>query len=36
VLASPLDSREIEVRVQMAWHSWHREWRSINAVSAGL
>ena len=28
VLASPLDSREIEVRVQFAWHSWNREWRS--------
>ena len=28
VLASPLDSREIEVRVQLAWHSWHREWRN--------
>ena len=33
VLASPLDSREIEVRVQLAWHSWHREWRSTSAVS---
>ena len=28
VLASPLDSREIEVRVQFAWHSWNREWRN--------
>jgi hypothetical protein len=35
VLDSPLDSREIEVRVQMAWHSWHREWRNISAASAG-
>ena len=33
VLASPLDSREIEVRVQMAWHSWHREWRNNRLVS---
>jgi hypothetical protein len=35
VLASPLDSREIEVRVQLAWHSWHRERRNIRAVSFG-
>src|SRR5260370_13242064 len=28
VLASPLDSPEIEVRVQFAWHSWNREWRN--------
>ena len=34
VLASPLDSREIEVRVELAWHSWHREWRSTSAVSS--
>jgi DNA-binding response OmpR family regulator len=33
VLSSPFDSREIEVRVQMAWHSWHREWRNTGAVS---
>jgi DNA-binding NtrC family response regulator len=33
VLASPLDSREIEVRVQLAWHSWHRERRNIRVVS---
>ena len=35
VLASPFDSREIEVRVQLAWHSWHREWRNTSAVSRG-
>ena len=31
VLASPFDSREIEVRVQLAWHSWHREWRNTRS-----
>jgi hypothetical protein len=30
VVASPLNSREIEVRVQLAWHSWHREWRNVS------
>jgi DNA-binding response OmpR family regulator len=35
VLTSPLDSREIEVRVQLAWHSWHREWRNTSNLSVG-
>ena len=35
VLASPFDSRDIEVRVQLAWHSWHREWRNTRIVSHG-
>jgi len=35
VLASPPDSREIEVRVQLAWHSWQREWRNTRGVLLG-
>jgi hypothetical protein len=31
VLASPFDASEIDVQVQLAWHSWHRQWR--NAIS---
>ena len=35
VVASPFDAREIDAKIQLAWHSWRREWRNTGDAWPG-